>query len=317
MRVGDVALTVDADRVEGGVVVPGADVDEPVAEHGFRHHGIAAVLHAPEFFAGLRVEGHHDIGARGNHLILAVDRDERRRAKRELASWGRVSRRLPLDLAAGFVQGHHDLFVGSVDAVDEFVRDDDWRAAVAVPRLVTERLIRPGLGSVLEVQAGRPHVSEVDVNFIAFHDRRRAGVAVLLVNVRCLGRVLLEVLHIPDEAAGLRVQALGAQRLAGLEQIVALGNGRGEVDLPGHDHGRRPPEARHRRSPDDVLVGRPFRRQVLALGMALTSRAAELIPIGGGKRECERERDGQREQEAMHWRTPAERWEASGGMMRW
>src|SRR4029453_14305058 len=100
---------------------------------------------------------------------------------------------------------------------------EDRRAAVAVDRLVF--LLAAPQDLAPQVQAGGSRGAEVDVEALAGHDRRRAGMAVLGMRLRRV-RPLLEDLDVPLLLALLRVEAQRPQRLAALH-----GHCRRQVDL--------------------------------------------------------------------------------------
>ena len=287
MRVRHVAFAVRLDREQRRRVVSGADVDEPVGEHRLRDHRVSPrVLHAPKFFTRLRVERHHDAAARGDELFLPTRREEQRRREREWLHDVQVSRRLPRDLPGLPVERDDRLLVRPVDIEDELVAGQNRRAAVAVNRVVLERLLRPDFASILRAQARGPHVAEVNEDVVAIDHGRRAGVAVLRLNRRRFG-ILLEDLHVPDHVAGLRIETHRAQRM-----VLPLRHRRREVDLPVRDDRRRPPESRNLLPPGHVLRLAPLGRELRGVGMPVTGRPAKLRPIGRGK--CERERTATR-----------------------
>src|SRR5262249_39618050 len=120
---------------------------------------------------------------------------------------------------------------------DEQVIDHDGRAAVAVDRGEFQLAVAPE-DLAGEVEAGGAHVAEMDEELLILDHRSGAGVAVLAVDVRGGGR-LAEDGGVPEELAGLAVQAQGVER----QLLVPGGDGRGEIDLAAGDDRRRPARA--------------------------------------------------------------------------
>src|SRR5204863_7703754 len=90
---------------------------------------------------------------------------------------------LPKQLARCGVEGGDELSVAAVAVEHQRVADQGRRAAVAVDRVEGEVSVAPQ-DVAGEVETGGALVAEVDVKPPAADQRRRAGVAVLLVDGR-------------------------------------------------------------------------------------------------------------------------------------
>ena len=184
---GYVAAPIDLDRVHAGGIVAGAKEDQAVAEDGPRDDGVTAVFDAPEFGPVVGVIGDDRVGAGADDLRLAIGSgDCERGAEGEALPRGVLAIGFPGGLAVGGVEGDDELFVAAVRGEDEFVAKKNRRPAIAVDGTVA--ILRGGPEDfALEVKASSPLMPEVDVDELAVGNRRWAGVAVLGMDLRCLG----------------------------------------------------------------------------------------------------------------------------------
>ena len=204
-------------------------------------------------------------------LLAAADVDD---------DWRRVGLRhrigpdrAPALVAGAGVDGHEVGDVVAVDADDEAAVVEDGRPPVAVLRDVGKTRAPQYLARGAD--GGGPGGPEVDVDPLApgVEDRRRRGEAVLRVEGIDLAAV--EDLHVEGGVSRLGVEGEQPQRAAfvGVDQC-----GR-EPEPPVRHHRRRPPEARHRRLPGDVLGLAPRERDRRVRRMPLPRRPAELRPV--------------------------------------
>src|SRR6185295_8598190 len=88
---------------------------------------------------------------------------------------------LPADLAGVLVERHDILHIRAVAVENQQILPENGRTAGAVPVLVFELLGLPDNPAVGR-QAGRAVLAEMNVDAIAFQDRRRRGMTVFLVD---------------------------------------------------------------------------------------------------------------------------------------
>ena len=105
MRVGDIALSIRANRHHARPVEAGAHEKQPVAENRPWDYRVTfAVTHPPNFVAGLGIVGADGSAARANDLFLSFDRDGQGRAERKGFLRLRLAIDLPKHLARVLVQ---------------------------------------------------------------------------------------------------------------------------------------------------------------------------------------------------------------------
>src|SRR5262249_27818095 len=279
------------DRQQDRRVEARADEHQAVTVDRPRDHRVALVAHLPDLFPRGRVVGDDGVRAGTYHLLLPLDVDQERRAEAELLDGVAGLAVGPPDLpAGGGVEGDDELLVAAVAAEDQLVVGQDRRAAVAVDRLGIPLVVLPH-HLAAQVQARRPHVAEVDVEPLTADQRRRAGVAVFLMDARRFLGVFPEQLLLPEQPAVLDAQGEGGQRQV---RDVGDGNGGGQEHLTIDNDRRRPAGAGHFLLPNNVFGLAPFERQGAILDQALPRGAPELRPTRRSRRRRRRDEEGRK-----------------------
>ena len=189
-------------------------------------------------------------------------------------------RHFPAHLAGVAIERDDERRLAAVAAEDQEIVDEYRRAARAVLGRIGELGLLPE-DVARQVEGGRAHVTEVDVDAVAVDDRRAARQAVLLVHLLGDFGIGADRFDVPENLAVGRVDAEHAER-----DVAGFGGagGRGEIELAVDEHGRRPAAAGNRLLPSDILRRAPFDGHVGRRGDAIARRAAELGPVGGSGR---------------------------------
>src|SRR5262245_5951604 len=123
----------------------------------------------------------------------------------------------------------------------------------------------------------------MNIQPVLCHQRRRTGMAVLVVDAWCLTGFATKDLHIPDFPAGAFIKAQDAQRVP---RVLTLNRG-GEVQAPAFQDWRGPSVSRNRLLPHDVPGAAPLQGQAGTRCMPLAGRSPELRPFLGGMNESD------------------------------
>ena len=179
-------------------------------KHRARHNGITfSVADPPHFTTVLRIISIDGSAARANYLAATIDVDQKRSAERKLLLCVETEHRFPEDLASLLVQRRHKRIAGAVATKNERFTRHNWGAAAAVDGRIFQARIAPKHFAI-QVEACRALVSEMDIEPVRLHNRRRTGVAILIVNVS--GTRMEENFGIPKNLAATCVETECAQR---------------------------------------------------------------------------------------------------------
>ena len=249
-------------------------------KHDAGHELLRRPLHRPNRSARFRIEAAHALAAREDHLRLAGDFDEHRRA---VGSQAIRAIHAPLLFPRPLVEGDEvrlALLLRILVAVDdEQILVEHRRTAEAVDGV---ELAGGGVPELLagEVVAEDTEVAafgERDVDAFAVRDGRARREAVELVFPFERGR---QALLGPELLPGRAVVAEEHPRLRRLVIAVVFEAAR-EEDFARDDHGRGVTDTWDRPLPLHAFFQRPLRRILGFVGGAVAARAAPAGPVFG------------------------------------
>ncbi len=175
------------------------------------NHGVTIVTDAPDFLTVCGVQGHDHIAARTDDLLPSLDGDERGGAEGKRLFGPSIAGRAPRDGPIAPIQSYDHLLIRTVDAENQMPAHQQGGTAVSMHRLIAQALLPPHTPPCLSVQASCAHVPEMNEHLPALHDRRGTRMAILRMNPRRRGPILMEHLDIPEHFARRGFQAQGAQ----------------------------------------------------------------------------------------------------------
>ena len=163
----------------------------PWSNNGLRRGRKVGILHLPEFTAGARVIAVGRLGAAAEHLGLAGNGDDQRRAvglaqipflrhlaRHVLVVPRRRAIRFPDRLAGLFVERDMVLQIGAVHGQDQQVLERDRRRRRAAVMAAAQIVPLPKHLARFRVQARGPETAKMDVNPARLNYRRWRGVAI-------------------------------------------------------------------------------------------------------------------------------------------